>query len=148
MQPVPSEPQNDWTLLKKNVAISVGAAVAYFILIFLLFGAWVHYYYAGSYSGPLWISTFFGITDKSLEAGARPVFQDTMAGWDGQFYYTQSNDPLLLDDYKDSKIIDNVSYRYRGRRPNFAGIVERLRWCIFSRRLELSVWDSASWSGF
>ncbi len=136
MQPLPSEQRNDWTLLKKSVAMGVGAGVAYFILIFLLFGAWVHYFYAGSYSGPLWISTFFGITDKSLEAGARPVFHDDMPGWDGQFYYTQSNDPLLQDNYKDSKIIDNVSYRYqRNGLPLLAWTTAKL--CGYSRTTPL-----------
>ena len=49
------------------------AAALYFVGVFLVFGAWVHYYYAGNYSGPLWISTFFGISQESIEAGARPV---------------------------------------------------------------------------
>ncbi len=90
-----------------------GAAVGYFAINFVVFAAWVHYFYAGSYSGPLWISTFFGISQQSLAAGARPVFEAPMAGWDGQFYYTQSNDPFLRDDYAKSSLIDNVSYRFQ-----------------------------------
>ena len=97
--------------------------MVYFGIVWLVFSAWVHYYYAGVYSGPLWISTYFGISEQSIAAGARPVFEAPMAGWDGQFYYTQSNDPLLLDDYSKSTLIDNVSYRFqRNALPFFA-------WC-------------------
>lgn len=113
MQATTIQRPTDPALLRKSAVLGGSAAVAYFAVVFLVFGAWVHYYYAGSYSGPLWISTFFGISDKSVEAGASVVFKAPVAGWDGQFYYTQSNDPFLLDDYKNSTLIDSTSYRYQ-----------------------------------
>jgi len=104
-------------LLKRAVI----ASIAFFAISFLTFGGWVHFYFAGNYSGPLLISNMFGVSEKSASAGAKPVYDYPVAGWDGQFYYTQSNDPLILDDNYFSRpaphtqhaYIDNISYRFQ-----------------------------------
>ena len=97
----------------RRAAVRGAAAAAVYLAVSLAaFGAWVHYFYAGHYGGPLNISMLFGISDASLEAGARPIYDKGIGGWDGQFYYTQSNDLFIREHYVDGHLIDNVSYRY------------------------------------
>lgn len=112
---------------------AAAVSVIYFTLAFGAFGAWVHYYYAGNYSGPLLISTMFGIPDAARDSGAAPVYEYPVAGWDGQFYYNQSNDPLMLFDYAATSGVhtkhlyfDNLSYRFqRNGLSMFAAAVAR-----------------------
>lgn len=100
---------------------------AYFVAIHFFFSVWVNYFYAGHYAGPLMISTMFGVSETAQEIGVSPIYKSPIAGWDGQFYYTQSNDPFLDVDYTKSTLIDNASYRFqRNGLPLIAWVTSRI----------------------
>ncbi len=102
-------------------------AAAHLLTAGLVFVSWVHYFYAGNVGGPLWISTLFGVSQASFDAGARPVYFAPAAGWDGQFYFTQSNDPFALKVLEHRHLFDLPSYRYqRNGLPLMAWVVARL----------------------
>ncbi len=102
-------------------------AAAYLLTTGFIFVAWVHYFYAGNVGGPLWISTLFGVSQSSFDAGARPVYFAPAAGWDGQFYFTQSNDPFALKVLEHHLLFDLPSYRYqRNGLPLMAWAAARL----------------------
>lgn len=101
---------------KLQTSIKVGAIAGglYFLIAAFCFAMWVHYCFAGFYSGPLMISSKFGPSEAGRAAGAEPIYPDSNHGWDGQFYYTQSNDPLMLhEDYSKTSLFDQASYRYQ-----------------------------------
>src|SRR5262245_11956581 len=83
--------------LANPVPTAVASGVACFVGLQLLLGFWVHRFYEGHYSGPLIISSLFRIPESVLENGIRPVVQAPAAGWDSQFYYYCSLDPLAQD---------------------------------------------------
>jgi hypothetical protein len=103
----------DLALPKSKWPVVACASVAYFCFMFFAFCCWVHYFYAGNFSGPLMISEMFGVSEVSRQAGAQPIYDEITPGWDGQFYYTQSNDPFLVDSIKRPSLFDLVSYRYQ-----------------------------------
>jgi hypothetical protein len=101
------------TKLSRDKAIRTGfiCAVSCYLTLQFLFCCYVHYFFGGNYAGPLLISTTFGVPAAEAEAGILPVIYDPIGGWDGQFYYFQSNDPFLLGDAREH--IDVPKYRYQ-----------------------------------
>ncbi len=83
------------------------------ILVFLLgafvMGAWVHSAFQGHWWGPFLPGWQFGVPERlEKEYG---IFPTSHSGWDGQFYFYQSNDLLASGDT--SQHIDNPPYRYQ-----------------------------------
>lgn len=85
--------------------------VAAFLVLEVLFVAWVHYCFEGRFYGPLLPSPVFGVPQSAASLGVQPVVHRDSTGWDGQFYYYQSNDLLARDDTIDH--LDNPAYRYQ-----------------------------------
>lgn len=99
--------------MRKEIKLALGSAALYFVCVHFCVGVWVHYYYAGEYAGPLMISTLFGVSEPAMSIGVRPIYERPITGWDGQFYYTQSNDPFLQVDYSQNTLFDIASYRFQ-----------------------------------
>lgn len=95
------------------------------LVLLVLYSAFVGRFFYGVSSGPFLMSTSFGLPAATVEAGVWPAYDHPVCGWDGQFYYHQSNDPFLLGD--GAKYLDNPSYRYqRNLIPVVAYVTSRL----------------------
>ena len=98
-----------------------------FAILTFLMSVWVHRSFQGHWWGPFLHGFQFGVPaalDEQFE-----IFPTSHTGWDGQFYFFQSNDILALGDA--SKHIDNPSYRYqRIGSPLMARLVA---WCCGQR---------------
>ncbi len=84
-------------------------AILVFFLGTFIMGAWVHSAFQGHWWGPFLPGWQFGVPERlQHEYG---IFPTSHSGWDGQFYFYQSNDLLASSDT--SQHIDNPPYRYQ-----------------------------------
>jgi hypothetical protein len=100
------------------VPAGIAAGLLCFGFLTIWYALYVHYFFLGMWGGPFLFSTCFGIPPATAEAGVVPVCEDPIQGWDGQFYYHQSNDPFLIGD--GPKYIPYPGYRYQ---RNFISMV-------------------------
>src|SRR5690242_6124544 len=77
------------------IVTGITAGILAFIGLTVAYVFYVQVFYVGMWGGPFLCSTSFSIPRASAEAGVLPVCQHPDQGWDGQFYYHQSNDPFL-----------------------------------------------------
>src|SRR5947209_5391418 len=84
-------------MFEQPARAGVIAGAACFVALLFTFSAWVHHCYEGHYFGPFLTSNWFGVPAAEAAAGVQPVVP-TDPGWDGQFYYFQSNDILITTD--------------------------------------------------
>jgi hypothetical protein len=110
--PVPTPPA-----ARRNALTAVLAAAGVFAVYLAFQAVVVHSSFDGNYAGAFMFAKLFGIPEAEREAGITPVlFQDP--GWDGQFYYHLSNDPLVRRDT--AKHVDSIIYR--GQRIGFPAL--------------------------
>ncbi len=105
-------------LAQRPVRCGVIASMTCFAILWSLFCIWVHYCYEGYYYGPFLISEHFHMPRQAAESGIKPVVShEDGFGWDGQFYYHQSNDLFLrkdtFGDHDFANFRNEVSYRYQ-----------------------------------
>lgn len=91
-----------WKMVDRIHAIVVAVVLMFSLSI------WVHYSFQGEYWGPFLPGAHFGVPAQESEMGMYPT---SHIGWDGQFYYYQSNDIFATKDA--SQHIDNPPYRYQ-----------------------------------
>jgi hypothetical protein len=103
----------------RPLQVAIVSGIAAWIVLELLFVAWVHLSLEGASHRAFLPGTLFGVPDREAAAGMQCV---SKFGYDGQLYYWQSNDIFgRRDAYKHS---DNVMYRYqRIGMPMLAGAV-------------------------
>lgn len=93
-------------------AVGLAAGAAAFAVLLVAFRVWVHYSFGGCEYGPFLTTEKFGVPSLERSAGVRPVCYEGQMGWDGQYYYFQSNDPFMTR--ADLGVgFDNLSYRYQ-----------------------------------
>lgn len=100
-----------WRWFDGGPRTAVLCGTACFVALLCGYVIFVHHFFYGLWSGPFLMSTTFGIPSAAVEAGILPTYEHPVAGWDGQCYYHQSNDPFLLGDGK--RYTDNAPYRYQ-----------------------------------
>lgn len=93
---------------KKSVLISLIWSIFIALALWFSFCAYIHWSFQGKYWESFLPGSVFGIPSKLYDRGIRPV---TEVGWDGQFYYSQSNDPFIQNDTPQN--IDAPAYRYQ-----------------------------------
>ena len=84
-------------LLKTSYTRWPGAwhAVVFFVALYIAITVYVFHGFQGNWWGTVFPGRLFGVPAREIAQGLRPVCE---VGWDGQFYYYQSNDPWALGD--------------------------------------------------
>ncbi len=97
-------------------------AVLFFLGLYIAITVYAFHGFQGNWWGFFLPGRQFGVPEREVAQGIRPVCE---VGWDGQFYYYQSNDPWALRDA--SAHIDTPPYRYqRNGVPLLAHLTARL----------------------
>lgn len=94
--------------LERDVKIDFLHSFLVFVVIFIIFNIWVNHSFEGNYWGPFAPGEHFGIPSRESDMG---IYPNNEVGWDGQFYYYESNDIFATKD--EYLHIDTPAYRYQ-----------------------------------
>jgi hypothetical protein len=94
------------------VRVGLAFGLGGFAALWFGFQVFLHYSFEGYAYAPFLFSEWMPLPGEERAAGYAPVCFGDQAGWDGMYYFVESNDPFLLRD--NPRIgFDNASYRYQ-----------------------------------